>query len=375
MKVGRNDPCPCGSGRKYKKCCGAGTDAEKFIPFPGVGDFGGTGRLDADGHPLTYLESLGTPNLATATLKGLQAALDGREFANMDELERFAEAHVAAERNRPLEDFLGLSPDQMHRILSGRFSELRGFLSFGTGLAEGDLKFMPLLEDAVYILRALVAGPLKATQTGKLPKALVLAWWEELGQWREPDERLRAILKPRNEAEAWGLFECRLQLMAAGLLALKGTRFELTREGRGLIEPTDLDGLLGRLVKTIGWGWDWNEVREAGRDFNPFSQSSFAFNLHLLGRLARDWTYAEDLVSAYLRAFPLIRDQYREESVHDTVLRDIELVFGLTHWPRLLGLVEDRGGISSYDGVGKPPPHEYRVTPLFDRLIRLDPGK
>ena len=22
MKVGRNDPCPCGSGRKYKKCCG-----------------------------------------------------------------------------------------------------------------------------------------------------------------------------------------------------------------------------------------------------------------------------------------------------------------------------------------------------------------
>jgi preprotein translocase subunit SecA len=23
-KVGRNDPCPCGSGRKYKQCCGRG---------------------------------------------------------------------------------------------------------------------------------------------------------------------------------------------------------------------------------------------------------------------------------------------------------------------------------------------------------------
>lgn len=22
--VGRNDPCPCGSGKKYKKCCGRG---------------------------------------------------------------------------------------------------------------------------------------------------------------------------------------------------------------------------------------------------------------------------------------------------------------------------------------------------------------
>lgn len=22
-KVGRNEPCPCGSGKKHKKCCGA----------------------------------------------------------------------------------------------------------------------------------------------------------------------------------------------------------------------------------------------------------------------------------------------------------------------------------------------------------------
>jgi len=26
-KVGRNDPCPCGSGKKYKKCHGAGDQA------------------------------------------------------------------------------------------------------------------------------------------------------------------------------------------------------------------------------------------------------------------------------------------------------------------------------------------------------------
>ena len=22
FKIGRNEPCPCGSGKKYKKCCG-----------------------------------------------------------------------------------------------------------------------------------------------------------------------------------------------------------------------------------------------------------------------------------------------------------------------------------------------------------------
>ena len=27
-KIGRNDPCPCGSGKKYKKCCGAKNNEE-----------------------------------------------------------------------------------------------------------------------------------------------------------------------------------------------------------------------------------------------------------------------------------------------------------------------------------------------------------
>lgn len=31
FKAGRNEPCPCGSGKKYKKCCGA---AGNTVPFP-----------------------------------------------------------------------------------------------------------------------------------------------------------------------------------------------------------------------------------------------------------------------------------------------------------------------------------------------------
>lgn len=33
--VGRNEPCPCGSGRKYKKCHGAPTSAaDPMAPLP-----------------------------------------------------------------------------------------------------------------------------------------------------------------------------------------------------------------------------------------------------------------------------------------------------------------------------------------------------
>lgn len=31
MKIGRNDPCPCGSGKKYKKCCMLGSSPSTFV--------------------------------------------------------------------------------------------------------------------------------------------------------------------------------------------------------------------------------------------------------------------------------------------------------------------------------------------------------
>jgi hypothetical protein len=34
-KIGRNDPCPCGSGKKYKKCCLSGNGPENVLLMPG----------------------------------------------------------------------------------------------------------------------------------------------------------------------------------------------------------------------------------------------------------------------------------------------------------------------------------------------------
>lgn len=53
MRIGRNEPCPCGSGRKYKKCCLAkesipGLEVNRSRPSPrfrfGPGSYGGPGR-------------------------------------------------------------------------------------------------------------------------------------------------------------------------------------------------------------------------------------------------------------------------------------------------------------------------------------------
>jgi short-subunit dehydrogenase len=38
MQLSGNDPCPCGSGRKYKKCCGAGRmQRRKSGPWRAIG--------------------------------------------------------------------------------------------------------------------------------------------------------------------------------------------------------------------------------------------------------------------------------------------------------------------------------------------------
>ena len=35
QKIGRNDPCPCGSGKKYKNCC---LREEEMIPAGAAAD-------------------------------------------------------------------------------------------------------------------------------------------------------------------------------------------------------------------------------------------------------------------------------------------------------------------------------------------------
>ena len=53
-KVGRNDPCPCGSGRTYKKCCQESLDEKDF-------HYRRWRRVEADLIPELFAYALETP--------------------------------------------------------------------------------------------------------------------------------------------------------------------------------------------------------------------------------------------------------------------------------------------------------------------------
>ncbi len=80
-KIGRNDPCPCGSGKKYKKCCG-----KQSIPLGKIGNF--------------ELE------LELLSLHNLELYIVQRKGANMEEIYLYKEK---LEEIKGMVDELGVS--------------------------------------------------------------------------------------------------------------------------------------------------------------------------------------------------------------------------------------------------------------------------
>ena len=139
MKVGRNDPCPCGSGLKYKKCC-----------------------LELD-------SSAEQPRVMGSVMDEVQELLKGKTFASLDEVNAFVHQHMQQANQATLDDFHGLSSEQMHRFLYFPFDTpgLVSFPSLSEAAPNGTiLSLFNLLADAIG------ADGIKATATGNLPRNL-----------------------------------------------------------------------------------------------------------------------------------------------------------------------------------------------------------
>ncbi len=78
-KVGRNDPCPCGSGKKFKKCCGK----EANEPAAEEGKDGGVGKA------IAWLTSRHAKAVKTSIAAMLNDDLDKEEQAKLQDLDEY----------------------------------------------------------------------------------------------------------------------------------------------------------------------------------------------------------------------------------------------------------------------------------------------
>jgi hypothetical protein len=268
--VGVNDPCPCGSGLKYKKCC-LGRDETASPPSP-------HDEFVAD----------------------LRQVAQGNEFDSQEDAQAFLDKFMRQRNSAPRDEFHGLSPEQMFRLLHFPFDSLK-LVTFPTCL--DTQPSAPILTLFQLLSEAIGDQGLKQTATGNLPQRFLreagLAYWGEEG-YRE-HTRFGNI---RTEPDFYDMHVTRIVAELAGLVRKYKGKFILSRECRKLMREHGLVSIYPRLLRTYAEEFNWG-YRDVYPDID-FIQRSFLFTLYLLNLYGDEWRPDSFYEDAFLRAFPIV---------------------------------------------------------------------
>ena len=110
-KLGRNDPCPCGSGKKFKRCC------MNKPPPPSDGP--------------TVMEARGAPNPATDVLHEFRRAMGDHVFESEEALQSSLDQFVEQKNTAPMLDFWGSRRSISIRSVVTSWVDFRSTSSYG----------------------------------------------------------------------------------------------------------------------------------------------------------------------------------------------------------------------------------------------------
>jgi hypothetical protein len=275
-KVSRNDPCPCGSGKKFKKCC-----IDKIIPFTFSDGFSG--------------EEIKSPK---QILELVKARFTNKEVESIDEMNQELSTIVGNLNLSPKSPFLGMSPAQMHSVLYSPFSFHNDVFTFEC-FDDNKLKEIPLLKHALFLLNKIrEAGEIKSTQTGNLPRSLVREMFNEFFI----NDRYARM--PNTEDDLLGVSRVRNILEISGLIKKRSSKFSLTQKGEKILVENKFIELFHDIFLTFMNDWNWSHG-DRYSEF-PLIQSSAIFNFLLIHKKCQDWTLDNQLGRFYLEAFPAL---------------------------------------------------------------------
>ena len=334
MKTGRNAPCPCGSGKKYKHCC-YGT--------PGDRESRGSAAVIAD--------------------KVAEAAAE-RPFESLEEINAFT-AQLANERNQwAMAEFCGLSPEQMTHVLYKPFDSPQT-IQFSTDIEpHPDIRIMYLFRGLV---EAIGENGLKPTAKGNLPLKLCKALAQELPE-DDDDRSLLRYRSIRSEVEFEELHCTRLTAELAGLVRKYRGKFVLTRKCRDMLEKQDNGRLYFELFKAYTTKFNW-----AYRDGYPeaeIMQNSFLYTLFLLTSFGDTERLQQFYEGKFITAFPMALDVFPETSYSSTdeQVRCVYFLRALDRFASFFGLAE----LTLESKELYRSKYVVRQTALLDRFLTLN---
>lgn len=400
LNPGRNDPCPCGSGKKYKKCCGllglapaqgAGPAAVGAPDRPHVGagslpggppagfrslfpdeftlrryrDF--VDSLPEDAEAPSLMEFLGRPNAATEASRGLREAAQGREFSSMEEAQAFFDLQMARQNEAPRPDFMGLSSAQMRRILNAEsLADLDQLFTLSDEPLPAEAAEARLPAMVRYLIDRHVQSPkgLQLTSSGYYKPDVVRAFADRFYEG-DPDY----LLYIRIEADCIELGLVHDYLLNRGYTEENSVRSRVSAEGAAIVQ--DPDRLWRDLLSFMLFDADWRDYASRYTEFDhqELVQSSAPFSLLLLKAGGPGRRTVESLYHGFARAFPLYDPYYADDP--DAMGSHFRSFYYEAAFLRLfcsnLGLVRHEPAPAS------PSPDELdrasSPTPLFDRAL------
>jgi len=308
IKIGRNEPCPCGSGRKYKHCCL---------------------KIDESNY------SNNGDNPLAKTLAEITRAVEGQEFESLEELQGFVDNFMAVKNREAVPGFLGFSSDQIHRLLYYSFEDTADILEFNKNLPEETLAKIPVVKNVqLFLSRLAELEPLRATAKGNLP----LKFARELHEQFTQREDLH--YKIRSEEKSAKLHPLRHVLTMCGWLKKRRQQFSLTRKGRQIVDKGFTGEHYLQLFKVYTRKFNWGFL-DGFLDL-WIIQGGFLFSLYLLRLKAVDFVEDVALADYFMEAFPRALDEAAEETYWEPP-KTVAIAFSsrfLVRFCEYFGLVE-----------------------------------
>ena len=371
MKIGRNDPCPCGSGKKYKHCCldsniipfpGQNKAQEHFAPgthFNGDVDLQATmlnsmGFQDADEMKVamndyelfcekagksgvsipSFMEFMGRGNMASDRLSAMQAEIGDRVFESKEELEGYIKGSIEQDNYRSVDDFLGLSSAQMHSLITNPTFPQNVLFSLNENITPEDLANNRAAAFSDCLLKLIFdeGGSIPLTPKGNLKQVHCTRLVDTI------ITKIPVNHVVRSEDDFPEITAMKYSVQFAGYVDILNTRIRLTDAGTKYIAAPDQVRLFLDVLIAYAEKYDWLA------DFDPpegfrIIQDTLPFSLYLLKRHENSFVEKDRYIDMFSAAFPTLRD-YNDPYSGFSLLR---LLYGMTFLESFLvhfGLVE-----------------------------------
>lgn len=269
---------------------------------------------------------------------------------------------VHNQNNKPLDDFDGLSPNQMHRLIYSPF-EGDSIIKFKQDTENGIFSDCPVFLIARDILNLLSDNHcIKLTSIGNLSPKLVQSIYDK-GYLH--DELIDiGVIKLRTEADWLILHDIKLLLSMAGLVRKSNNKFFSTKKASKILEESSENKLYFELLRAycLKFSWANNDHYKSSK----IGQQGFIYILYLLKKYGRSYRESTFYGKKYFRAFPRLHTNVNSLLLDQTIDKanclEVRFFERFCKWFGLAEVHEET--ISLFERRSK-----VRKSPLFEGII------